>query len=675
MAEGKVTYEVRADSSHLDSDLNEAEKVTQSKMGKVGSAFSKAGKVGIGAFTALGGAAVAAGTFATNSAVDYDKAVNQFAASTGIAESELGAYEDTLKSIYSNNYGDSFDDIATAMATVRQQMGELDQESLQSVTESAFVLRDTFGYDVTESVRAANALVTQFGIDGDQAMNLIATGAQNGLDYSGELLDSISEYSVQFSKVGLDAEDMFAIMQKGAETGAFNLDKVGDAIKEMSIRVVDGSATTAEGFSALGLDADEMSAKFAAGGESAKTAFNETISALAAMEDPLAQNQAGVALFGTMWEDLGPDVVTQLANIQTEAYNTSDALGQMKEVKYDDLGSMLEGLGRSLEVLILPLGEALIPLITELIDAILPSLQEFLPLIIDPLSQILEQLMPIIETILPMLMELLPQILEPLMEIMDKILPVIGEVLGTLLPPLIDIVEAILPPLFAVLDAILDPLLMLIEALLPPLASLLEGIAPLFEALTPIIQFVAELFSKVLGGAIELVMPIIEGIMDVLGGLIDFLTGVFSGNWEQAWNGIVEVFKGIINLIPTILEAVINAAIGVINGIIDGINTATGWVGIPAIPHIPTVTLWRFHTGGIVDFPQDEGMALLKSGEMVLTEQQQATLFAMANGSMIGAANSSTPVVVQSPVYLDGRLISRNSTEHQYTDVKVKRYK
>ena len=120
----------------------------------------------------------------------------------------------------------------------------LDQASLQNITESAFTLRDTFGYDINESVRAANTMMTQFGIEGDKAMGLIATGAQNGLDFSGELLDSISEYSVQFAKVGLDADDMFKIMEKGAETGAFNLDKVGDAIKEMSIRVIDGSATT-----------------------------------------------------------------------------------------------------------------------------------------------------------------------------------------------------------------------------------------------------------------------------------------------------------------------------------------------------------------------------------------------------------------------------------------------
>ena len=266
MADGEIVYVTRADNSQLDSDLAAAEKKSSSALGKIGGVASTAAKIGGVALAGLGSAAIAVGTKAVTGAANLDAAMGQFAASTGTAKTELDAYEETLKSIYANNYGESYEDIADAMSQVKQQMGDLNQASLQSVTESAFLLRDTFGYDVSESVRAANAMMTQFGIDGDKAMSLIAAGAQNGLDYSGELLDSISEYSVQFAKVGLDADDMFKIMEKGAETGAFNLDKIGDAVKEMSIRVVDGSATTAEGFAAIGLNADEMSAKFAAGG-------------------------------------------------------------------------------------------------------------------------------------------------------------------------------------------------------------------------------------------------------------------------------------------------------------------------------------------------------------------------------------------------------------------------
>ena len=696
LAEGEVVYGVRADDSKLDSDLTSAEKTTSSKLGKIGGAAAKAGKVAGAAFAAIGSAALAVGTKAVTGAVGFDQAMNQFAASTGIAESELSDYENTLKDIYTNNYGDSFEDVADAMAAVTQQMGDLDQASLQNITESAFTLRDTFGYDINESVRAANTMMTQFGIEGDKAMGLIATGAQNGLDFSGELLDSISEYSVQFAKVGLDADDMFKIMEKGAETGAFNLDKVGDAIKEMSIRVVDGSATTQEGFSAIGLNADEMAAKFAAGGDSAKEAFDQTIQALADMDDPLAQSQAGVALFGTMWEDLGPEGVTQLANIEDGAYATSDSMEELKDIKYDDLGSMMESLGRSVETLLLPLGEALIPLIQQIIEEILPVIEENLPLLTDFISQLVSSLMPLVESLLPPMMDLfnlllpiliqfIEQILPPIIELLTTLLPPIMKLVETLLPPLIDlfaalitplaeILSAILPPLIDVINMLLEPIMALIDQLLPPLTELFKGLMPIFDALSPVIEFLGQLFSKVLGGAIEAIMPIIEGVMDVFGGLIDVITGVFSGNWEQAWNGIVDMFKGIFNLIPTIVEGIINGAIAIINGIIWGINQLTGAIGIPAIPEIPNVSLPRFHTGGIVDFAMGEGPALLKDGEMVLTQKQQAELFALANGNYSDAANSSV-IVVNSPLYLDGKLITDNVTKHQYNDVMAKRYK
>lgn len=210
---------------------------------------------------AAGTAVVGIGVSAVNSANDLDKAMNQYLASTGEITEETEHYKKVMEDIYTNNYGESFEDIGQAMSDVKKNLGDLNDTDLQNVTESAFALRDTFGYEIPESTRAAKAMMDNFGISGNEAMGLIAAGAQNGLDYSGELLDSINEYSVQFSKVGLDADDMFKIFQKGAETGAFNLDKVGDAVKEMSIRVIDGSDTTKEGFETIGLNADEMSKK------------------------------------------------------------------------------------------------------------------------------------------------------------------------------------------------------------------------------------------------------------------------------------------------------------------------------------------------------------------------------------------------------------------------------
>ena len=58
----------------------------------------------------------------------------------------------------------------------------------------------------------------------------------------------------------------------------------------------------------------KLQKKFAAGGEAADEAFNQVIVGLSAMEDPIERNTAGVNLFGTMWEDLGPEVVMSLSN-------------------------------------------------------------------------------------------------------------------------------------------------------------------------------------------------------------------------------------------------------------------------------------------------------------------------------------------------------------------------
>lgn len=668
MADGLVEYDVRANLDNLQKDLDSAQDTAKKGGGKLADIAGKSAKAIGAAAVGVGTAAVAAGGFAVNLANDVDKAMNSFAASTGTAKSEIDGYQDVLEKIYANNYGEDFQDIADSMALVNKNLGDLSDEQLQTVTESAFALRDTFEYDIAESTRAAKAMMDNFGVSGDEAMSMIAAGAQNGLDYSGELIDSISEYSTQFAKVGLDADDMFKIFEKGAESGAWNLDKVGDAVKEFSIRAIDGSDSTAAGFTAIGLNADEMAAKFGKGGETAKKAFNDTLKALSSVEDPLEKDAAGVALFGTMWEDLGPEAVEALADIEDGAYDTGDALEGIKEVKYDDLGSMFEGLKRSVEMLVLPLGEMLIPVLSELIEEVLPVLQEILPPLLESFESFLPTLLEMAENLLPIILDVFTQlapilmsaieeILPPLMEALQALMPVFTMIVQELLPPLLDlftqlmpiIVElatALIPPLVAIFDALIPPIMEIINALLPPLTDLLNGLSPIIQALTPIISALASMFGDVLGGAIDIVMPIIEGIMDVLGNVIDFISNVFKGNWEGAWNSIVEVFKSIFNLIPTFIESVLNGAISLINNLIGGINKITDKVGIPAIPTIPEVTLPRFHTGGIIDFQGEyEAPIMALDGEMVLTKMQQKRLFDIANGMYAPQQQSGESVI------------------------------
>lgn len=311
-------------------------------------------------FTAMGAGVGAATAFGTQ----YQQASNNIQASTGAAKKEMEGLRDVMKNVYSNNFGEDMNDVADAVANVKKNIGGTDQE-IQKATESAFAFRDTFGYDIPESTRAAKAMMQNFNVTAEEAYDLMAKGAQNGLDYSGELLDNISEYSVQFGKAGLSAEDMFNIMQAGADSGAWNLDKIGDAVKELNIRLVDGSDTTKEGLKAIGMNADEVAKKMSNGGESARNTYQKVVKSLAEMDDKQAQNIAGVNLFGTMWEDLGPEVIAQLANVDGAYSDVKGTMDEINEVKYDDAKSALEALKRKAETsLLLPISDDIMPAIS-----------------------------------------------------------------------------------------------------------------------------------------------------------------------------------------------------------------------------------------------------------------------------------------------------------------------
>jgi phage-related protein len=323
----------------------------------------------------------------------------------------------------------------------------------------------------------------------------------------------------------------------------------------------------------------------------------------------------------------------------------------------DTLGSVFTAIVQPLATI----GQAVAPVLLELINTILPVLLDVINMILPPITEIISKLLPVLMGILSPILELLKPILDlltpildlvlilldPIIKLVQTLLPVlisvlepiiqlfislitpIIELVSTALEPLMDVLVTLIESVLSILQPILDAIVSLlgavltplIEALMPILEAVLMALSPLLEALTtllmailepliPIIESVAKMLGSVLGNAINALMPLIEGIIGVFNGLIEFIVGVFTGDWEKAWNGIVELFKGIVNIIPTIFESVINVVIGLINGIIDGINGLTGAVGINVIPKLPEV-----------DFPPllEEG-GVLEKGQVGILE-------------------------------------------------------
>lgn len=620
MAKGKVLDTVVSISGEISPTLGKTLDGVIKQLGGVNTAAlaASAAVVGIGAAAVVGVAK--AGKALVSLGDEYNSAVNSMSMATGAMGGELDDLAQQMQDVYAGGFGEDMQDVADAMSTATQITGAMGDE-LQWLTEDAITLRDTFGYDINESMRAADAMMTNFGISGDEAMNLIAAGAQNGLDFSGELIDTINEYSVQFAKVGFDAEQMFAVMQSGADGTAWNLDKVGDAVKEFSIRSIDGSATTVDAFKAIGLNADQMMQTFAAGGDAANAAFYDVLDALLAMEDPVARDAAGVGLFGTMWEDLGVEAVQALADTENALYDAGDALEDIQEVKFDNLGDAFEMIKRQGEVAFLPLASTmaslavdLAPKIGDLFGRLGPIIEQVtvsaMPLVEDffgGLMDALDALDPVIDQVLPALSDSIGQVFAAV----QPLIPIITQLIGNLLPTIAQLIAALAPVIstvLSVLSPVLSAVSQLISGLLPPLSRLLQ-------ALGPILTQTGSLISSTVGAAFQALGPLISSVTGVLSGLITFITGVFSGSWAQAWQGIKDIFSNVFNSLAGIVKAPINAVIAIVNGVISAINgigfTIPDWVPVLggqrfglSIPEIPMLA-----AGGFTDGPSIAGEA------------------------------------------------------------------
>lgn len=383
MAKNKIMTTIVNMAGNVDPSVQKAFREVESRLeGMNGKAIA------VGASVAAAGAgitvgAVHAGKALINMGDAYNSTMGDLQAKTGATAAEMEGLSDAVEGVYADrNLGEDMIQVADAIAIARQQTGLMGQD-LESITADAIMLQDTFDYDVNESVKAARALMQNFGIDGHTAMNYIAEGAQEGLDYSGELLDTISEYSVQFAKVGMDADDMFNIMQTGADNGAWKLDTLANAVKEFSVASIDGSETTKEAFEALGYDADEVMSIFAKGGEDANIAFNTILNDLISMDDEVARDAIGVSLFKTTWEDLGVEALASLTDVTDATYLAGDALGEINTVKYDTIGQAIQGVQRQLEVQLAPAGSAAAQRLAEMSPQITESLKIVSPYIED----------------------------------------------------------------------------------------------------------------------------------------------------------------------------------------------------------------------------------------------------------------------------------------------------
>ncbi|MEK5166220.1 phage tail tape measure protein [Paenibacillus sp. FSL R5-0527] len=354
-----------------------------------------------------------------------DDSVRQMGAATGATTEEMAQFKDIIREIYAGNFGEGFDDIADSLVNVRRVTG-LTGDALEDATKNALILRDTFGYEVNETVQTVDTMMRNMGLTADEAFSLIAQGSQKGLDRSGDFLDTLNEYSVQFKDAGYNAEEMFSVLESGLKSGNFNLDKTADLLKEFNLRIQSGDdnvlqslellmapegiedfitalkkggtqtkeysellkhvskdtakellknlsgsakdySTAAQAITGIMGDSGKILSGLSDGSVKAKDALNEVIKALGDIDDAQYRNQLSVELFGSQYEDLRGAAVQALQETNGEFDKTLNTMQQIEDVKYSVTD--FQGLGRMLmNEVIIPIGDELLPILYDMTE-------------------------------------------------------------------------------------------------------------------------------------------------------------------------------------------------------------------------------------------------------------------------------------------------------------------
>ncbi|MGI5222168.1 phage tail tape measure protein [Nocardia sp. CA-290969] len=306
---------------------------------------------GLAAATAGVGGAMATAAAAIENEALGDKLTAQLGAGPEMA-AEFGGIAGRL---YADAYGENLAGVNEALRNVWQQ-GLVSEDAttaeIEGITAKVLDLATAFDQDVFSAANAVGTMLkTGLAPDAQAAMDVLTRGFQQGADKGQDLLDTFTEYSVQFQAMGLDAADSVGLMTQALGGGARNADLVVDALKEFTLQVQGGSEATRNAISDLGFsDVDAVLNRFAQGGDEAQAVFTELQSGLVGMEDPAKRAEIALGLYGTKFEDLQAAIYSMDPSTATQALGNIDgAATKLGDTLNDNTANSLEKLKRGIQ--------------------------------------------------------------------------------------------------------------------------------------------------------------------------------------------------------------------------------------------------------------------------------------------------------------------------------------
>lgn len=527
----ELIVRLRIDDTEYDKGIGQAEKKADTFLsGFQGKAALLAG-TGIGlAASALANGAVAITSFAG----ETDQALNNLETRFEVTEEQIDRIGGVAETVFGNNFGGNINEVVDVVGLAEQQLGGLgvtSDEALGRVAENAFAIQDAFGVGTNETIRAAEALMSDFGITSDEAFDIIAAGFRKGAP--DDFLETITEYSSQFSEADFTAEQMFSTIITGAEQGVLGTDKVADAFKEARIRISAMDDASVAAFDALGVQITTLED----GSVAVDDAMMGAISALASMDDEVARNQLGAEIFGTAWEDLSGQFIH---DVDIMAFSLEDLEGSTESLtaQYDNFGALGEAAQRKILVALAPLGEKLL----ELANKVAPIAFAALDWIGEELPKWVDTALRWFDTFTGDLggfgkefegtFDTVKKITEDTGEVIELVWNAVSTFFQNNGTHLTDIVETTFNTAFTVVENALKIISKVIDTVL----AIIEGD-----------------WDRVFDNILEIVSTIIDTIVTVIGGALDNIESAFTLGAEaiqSIWGGLTDWLEEQLGLVP-----------------------------------------------------------------------------------------------------------------------------
>lgn len=533
--------------------------------------------------------------------------VNAYFGETGQAAEESA---NVIKSVYSDGVGESMDSVADAVLMVKKNLGDLSETDLTNLTQQAITLDELYGIDMNETLRGVNSLMQQYGLTAQEAMDYIVVGTQNGLDKTNELGDNLSEYAGKFSQAGYSASEYFQLLDNGLKNGAYNLDKVNDAINEVTTRLVDG--TIGESIGSFSTKTQELFTSWQNGGATQKQVIDSIVADIGnCTNQQEALNLAALA-FGTMAEDGNLKFITSLTSVGSTYDSVKGSAQGMFDATTTPMQQM-ESNTRKLQQALVPLGEKL----AELANAILPPLVsvittiggwfERLPgpvqnfvIILGALLAAFTALTPVIAAI-SVAMGALNVSMLPIIAVIAAVAAAIagiiaiiqnwgaitqwfGELWNTIctgIGAMVDSLKAWFSNLWTHLQSVWEGICNVVQTAVMLLGSIIQGAIDIitlpfqmiWENCKGIVSSVWEGIKSVVSSAIHAVSSTISSVMGAIKNVISTVWNAISSKVSSVLNAIKTTVSTIFNAVKSVASSVWNGIESVISSVVDGIKS------------------------------------------------------------------------------------------------------